>query len=205
LLQQILFYRELDVPLEQIQAIVHSPNFDKIKALQEHYQNLIDKQKQLELLIKNVAKTIASQEGRITMSDKEKFEGFKQKMMEENEVKYGEEIRKKYGDDVVNESNEKMKNMTQSDYEEVSRLTEEVIQELIQAFKQGDPAGEKAQKAVQLHKKWLMYYWHEYNKEAHVGLANMYVEDERFKAYYDKYQPGLAVFLRDAIKIYANK
>jgi len=32
----------------------------------------------------------------------------------------------------------------------------------------------------------------------------MYVEDERFKAYYDKIKPGIAEFLRDAILIYTG-
>ena len=33
------------------------------------------------------------------MSDSEKFAGFKQRMIEENEKKYGREIREKYGDE----------------------------------------------------------------------------------------------------------
>jgi hypothetical protein len=32
----------------------------------------------------------------------------------------------------------------------------------------------------------------------------MYVDDERFKAHYDKEQPGTAEFLRDAIGIYTS-
>jgi len=57
----------------------------------------IRKREQLDLLIANVEKTIAAAERRAEMTDKEKFEGFKQKMIEENERKYGEEIREKYG------------------------------------------------------------------------------------------------------------
>ena len=34
------------------------------------------------------------------------------------------------------------------------------------------------------------------------GLAEMYVADERFKAYYEAVAPGAAEFLRDAIKAY---
>jgi len=35
-------------------------------------------------------------------------------------------------------------------------------------------------------------------------IAQMYVDDERFKAYYDKERPGMAEFLRDAILIYTG-
>ncbi|WP_108670463.1 MerR family transcriptional regulator [Peribacillus acanthi] len=203
-LQQILFFRELGISLDKIKEIVTDPSFDGAKALKEHREKLLDKRKQLDLLIANVEKTIALTEGRITMSDKEKFEGFKQKMIDENEKKYGKEIRDKYGDEVVNKSNEKVKNMTQEQHNEVTRLANEVTETLAKAFKNGDPASEIAQKAADLHKKWLTFYWSEYSKEAHAGLAQMYVDDERFKAYYDKEQPGTAEFLRDAVHIYTG-
>jgi DNA-binding transcriptional MerR regulator len=76
--------------LEQIKEIMSSPFYDGTKALKEHHGQLLDKRKQLDTLIVNVEKTIALNEGRIiTMTDKEKFEGFKQKMVEDNEKKYG--------------------------------------------------------------------------------------------------------------------
>lgn len=203
-LQQILFYRELGVGLDSIKEIVTAPSFDGAKALREHREKLLEKREQLDLLITNVDKTIALTEGRITMSNKEKFEGFKKKMVEDNEKKYGKEIREKYGKESVEASNAKVMNMTEEEYQEVTALAEQLQTTLAEAFKTGDPAGELAQKAAYLHKQWLTYYWKEYSKEAHAGLAQMYVDDERFTAYYDKEQPGTAVFLRDAIHIYTG-
>jgi DNA-binding transcriptional MerR regulator len=203
-LQQILFYKELGLHLDKIKEIVNSPSFNAAKALSEHREQLLDKRVQLDRLIANVEKTINFNEGRIMMTDKEKFEGFKQKMVEDNENKYGKEIREKYGDDAVNKSNQKVLNMTQSEHDEVTKLSEDLHTALAEAFKTGDPAGELAQKAADLHKQWLIYYWSEYSKEAHAGLAQMYVDDERFTAYYDKEQPGTAEFLRDAIYIYTG-
>ncbi|MGX9706806.1 MerR family transcriptional regulator [Laceyella tengchongensis] len=202
-LQQILFYKELGVNLDTIKKIVTSPDYDGITALREHHERLLDKRKQLDVLIANVEKTIAAAEGRTIMSDKEKFEGFKQKLIEENEAKYGEEIRSKYGDDVVNRSNEILKNMTPEAFERANRLADEILATLTEAFANGDPASDLAQKTAELHKQWLLHYWADYNPEAHAGLAQMYVEDERFKAYYEK-QPGMAEFLRDAIHIYTG-
>ncbi|WP_045522394.1 MerR family transcriptional regulator [Neobacillus niacini] len=204
-LQQILFYRELGVGLDSIKDIVTAPTFDGAKALREHREKLLEKREQLDLLIANVDKTIAVTEGRISMSNKEKFEGFKKKMIEDNEKKYGKEIREKYGKDTVEASNAKVMNMTQEQYEEVTVLAEQIHTTLAEAFKTGDPAGELAQKAADLHKQWLSYYWNQYSKEAHAGLGQMYVDDERFTAYYDKEQPGTAEFLRDAIHIYTGQ
>ena len=203
-LQQILFYRELGVSLENIRDIVTAPGFDEAGALREHREKLLEKREQLDLLIANVEKTIALTEGSIKMTDKEKFEGFKQKLIDENEKKYGEEIREKYGKAAVERSNNKLKNMTQEEYAEVTKLEEELQKTLAEAFKTGDPAGVPAQKAAELHKQWLTFYWDSYSKDAHAGLAQMYVDDERFRAYYDKEQQGTAEFLRDAILIYTG-
>ena len=203
-LQQILFFRELGISLDRIKEILTAPSFDSAAALKEHREKLLEKKERLELLIANVDKTIAVTEGRMNMSNKEKFEGFKKKMIDENEKKYGKEIREKYGEETVNKSNAKLKNMTQEQYDEVTALAEKVTQTLAEAFKTRNPSGELAQKAADLHKQWLSYYWNEYSKEAHAGLAQMYVDDERFTAYYDKEQPGTAEFLRDAIHIYTG-
>lgn len=151
-LQQILFYRELGVSLDHIKKIVTSPTFDAAHALQEHREKLLKKRKQLDLLIANVEKTIALIEGRMTMSNQEKFAGFKQSMIDENEQKYGKEIRKKYGDATVEASNAKLMKMTEEDYEKVTGLERQVKETLAQAFATGDPAGELAQKAADLHK-----------------------------------------------------
>jgi len=204
-LQQILFYKELGVSLEEIKKIVNSPSFDRRKALIDHRERLLEKRVQLDLLIDNVNKTIALTGGTIKMTDKEKFQGFKEKMINDNEEKYGNEARKRYGIDAVEKSNEKLKNMTQEEYDEVTSLEDQAITTLSQAFKTGDPASELAQRAADLHKQWLTYYWSQYSSEAHACLAQMYVEDERFKAYYNEKQPGTAIFLRDAILIYTGR
>jgi hypothetical protein len=49
-----------------------------------------------------------------------------------------------------------------------------------------------------------MFFWTNYSKEAHVGLAQSYVDDERFKKYYDSIVEGCAEFLRDALVIYCK-
>lgn len=203
-MQQILFYKELGVDLESIKNMLLSPSFSNTNALKDHREKLLTKRKQLDILITNVDKTIASAEGRIMMNDKEKFEGFKQNLIDENEKKYGEEIRSKYGNDAVNKSNKNLKNMNKEQYEEFEKLGSNVIDTLKEAFATNDPSSELSQKAADLHRQWLTYSWSKYSKEAHAGLAQMYVDDERFTAFYDKHQPGLAIFLRDAVLVYTG-
>jgi len=180
------------------------PSFDGAKALREHHDKLLEKRHQLDLLIANVEQTLAHQEGRMTMSDAEKFEGFKQKLVDDNEKKYGQEIREKYGDSTVDQSNKKLKGLTEEQYATIQQLEEEMFETLVQAMEHGDPASVLAQKSADLHRQWLSFYWDSYSKEAHAGVAQMYVDDERFTKYYDKRSPGLAAFLRDAVHVYTG-
>jgi DNA-binding transcriptional MerR regulator len=203
-LQQILFYRELGLDLESIKQLVNDPAFDGVEALKKHRQQLLEKRRQLDLLINNVEKTISAAEGKSQMADKEKFEGFKQKLVEDNEKQYGEEVREKYGNDAVDRSNAKIMNMSEAQYEEFSRLGHTLMATLAEACETGDPASGIAQKTADLHKQWLSFTWSTYSKEAHAGLAQLYVDDERFAAYYNKVHPRAAEFLRDAILIYTG-
>lgn len=140
------------------------------------------------------------------MSDKEKFEGFKQKMIDDNEAKYGEEIREKYGDKTIDASNAKVKGMSQEKWNHAQELSELINTTLKEAFEIGDPAGEIAQKVCELHKEWLCIFWEDgmYSKEMHLALAEGYVADERFTAYYDQIAEGCTKFLRDAIEVYCS-
>lgn len=204
-LQQILFYRELQVNLDSIKEIMTSPTFDGTVALKEHREKLLEKRAKLDALIHNVDKSIKYTERKISMTDKEKFEGFKQKIVDDNENEYGKEIREKYGEDTVNASHAKVKGMSEEQFVKVQKLEEQLFINLKAAMETKNPAGEAAQKAADFHKQWLCFYWDRYSKEAHAGLAEMYVADERFTAYYDKVQSGATEFLRDAIVIYTNK
>ena len=81
ILQQILFYRELGVSLDEIKKLINAPDYDKEKSLLIHLDALLNKQEQIEVLINNVRKTIESLKGVTVMSDKEKFEGFEKKII----------------------------------------------------------------------------------------------------------------------------
>ncbi|HOB35776.1 MAG TPA: MerR family transcriptional regulator [Bacillota bacterium] len=201
LLQQILFFRALGFPLARIREIITAPDFDQVQALREHRDKLLEKRAQLDQLIANVEKSIASREGRVTMTDEEKFQGFMRQMVEENERKYGAEALQRYGREAVEKANQKVLSMTRAQYQEAANINSQLMETLKEAYKTGDAAGELAQKAADLHRQWLSYYWPQYDKEAHANLVQMYVDDERFTQYYDREQPGLAAFLRDAVHI----
>lgn len=201
-LQQILFFRELDVNLDTIVLIMNNPDFDQIKALKQHRKELIRKRSHLEQLIAMVEKTIAYKKGDIKMENEEKFEAFKDKLIAENEQKYGNEMREKYDDAIIDDSNKKFRSMSKKEYAEMEKLGEDILKLLPKAVETGDPGSSLAQEVAAKHKQWLKFTWPSYSKEAHAGLAEMYVEDERFKHYYDKVVDGGTKFLREAILIF---
>jgi DNA-binding transcriptional MerR regulator len=174
ILQQTLFYRELGIPLEKIRSIIWSKDYDRVAALRGHLSALEAEKKRIELLITNVKKTIATAKGEMSMSDKERFEGFKRKLIAENERQYGKEVREKFGDEAVDASNAQILGMTPEQYEELQKLSQQLNESLKTAFEQGDPSSQLAQKVCALHKQWLGYYWSHYSKEAHRGLSQTY-------------------------------
>lgn len=206
-LQQILFYRHLGVSLEEIKKITTASDYDKTQALTQHLVALQQKKQQIEQLICNVEKTIVAQKEGRDMQDKEKFVGFQQAMIAENEEKYGTEIRQAYGDAQVNATNEKIRGMQPQQWQQAQQLSTRINETLREAFAQGDPAGMLAQEACALHRQWLCLFWKEgtYSQMAHKSLADMYMADERFRAYYDDIAIGCAAFLRDAIYQYCNE
>lgn len=138
------------------------------------------------------------------MIDKEKFEGMKRRAIEENEAAYGRELREKYGEAVVEEHTARLAGMSEQEWEQTRRDEEGYKAVLRRAVASGDPAGEDAREAVRLHAAWLAHYWPagKVTAEAHVGMAVMYTQDERFTAYYEKVAPGCAVFFEKAVRAY---
>lgn len=199
-LQQILFYRALDLPLAEIRTLLGRPDFDRQAALQSHLSALEARRAQLDALILTVKQTL---KGADTMSDAEKFECFKRNVIKENEAHHGAEVRAKYGDAAMEQTNARVAGLTREQYCAMTALEEEIRAKLEAAVRAGaHPAGEVGLDVAMCHKTWLSYGWDgsQYSPEAHRGLAALYTEDDRFTSYYDRTVPGCAAFLRASIE-----
>ena len=206
-LQEILFYRELGFELEQIRQLMTAPAYSREASLRAHLAALREKQANIQALVQTVEKTIRAIEGEMTMSDEEKFEGFKKRLIHENDEKFGAEVTEKFGRAAVEESNRRLAGMTASQWAQQERLSEAIFKLLAEGMASGDPAGESAQAAADAHRQWLGLFWGEgaYSKESHLALAEGYVSDSRFTAFYDeRLGDGAARFLRDAIAVYTR-
>ena len=139
------------------------------------------------------------------MDDKEKFEGMKRELVEDNERTYGQEVRERWGDAAVDGANRKMLNLSKDQFARFQELGRRINEELEDAVRAGaDPTGPAGARLCALHKEWLDYTWSFYSPEAHKGLAEMYVADERFTSYYDEVVKGCTAWLRDAVIAHAR-
>lgn len=192
-LQQILFFKELGFPLKKIKEILDSPNFEQNEALNLHYKMLLDKRKRLNKMIKTVEKTIQHSKGEIQMSNKEKFEGF-----DFSHNPYEQEARNKWGDKTVDRANEMVKDMTNIDEKKFNDIYRNlaIIRHLA-------PDSKEAQNAIKIWYQFLNELGN-YSLPAFKKLGEMYVLDSRFTKNIDQFGEGLAVFMCDAMAVYAD-
>lgn len=198
-LQQIMFYREMDFPLDDIKKIVGRRNFDVLSALENHKESLGKQMERMRRLLVTVDNTIQHIKGEKLMSQKDLFEGF----TEEEQEKYALEAEQKYDPETVRESNRKWKSYSAQKKEAILAEGKQVYQDMIAAMPKGVASAE-VQSIVERWRKHMDYFWTP-NLNQLIGLAEMYNNDPRFKANFNKMHPGLAEFMLEAVKIYVGK
>lgn len=206
-LQQVLLYRDAGMALADIKALLDDESFDVRAALREHIERLAARLERTEAMMRSVQRTLDALEKGTEMNDEKRFEGMKHLAVEENERRYGKEVRAMYGDDAIDAANEKALAMDEAQWKSAEELSEAILEKLAEAVSSGDPCGPAARELCIMHETWLKMYWPEgmYTREAHAALAEGYVADERFRAYYDARIQGGTEFLRDALKAYCAR
>lgn len=199
-LQQILFYRELDFSLEQISDILDDPEFNTSVALKEHRVRLIQKQKRMTSLIQTVDKTLASIEGekKMTLKDKDLYEGFDQEKID----RWNKEVDEKYDPKVVAESRRNIGKMSKGQFKDVQKQGDRVTA-AIGALMDREVNDPEVQAQIKRHHTWIENFY-TCPAEMYKGLGQLYVENPEFTAYYDKFKPGLAAFMCEAMAYYAD-
>lgn len=127
------------------------------------------------------------------------------RVVQENERVYGAEARALYGDEVIDASNEKILAMAEEEWQDTLELEKAILAELQRLLPAQDPASEDARKLCAMHAVWLKRHWPEglYSKEAHLGLAQGYLADQRFVRYYDEAAgEGATQYLVDALTLF---
>lgn len=199
-LQQILFFRELEFPLEDIKRILSSPGFDIRAALGDQRNLLQLRKKRLGKLIATIDNTLKKLNKEMTMTDKDLYGGFTK---EEMDV-YAEEARQRWGHtEAFKQSQERTKHWTKEDYARLKEDADKWMKHLA-AHMHHAPESPIVQQLIDQHYNSLRTFY-EPSPELYRGLAEMYITDERFTAYFERYATGLAQFMHDAMMSYVDK
>lgn len=197
ILQQILFFRELEFPLNQIKQIINDSKFNSQKALINHRDLLIKKRERLDNIINLVNKKL---EGGTIVSFKE----FDTTEIEECKEKYAKEVKEKYGD--TNEYRQSQQKASKYAKEDWNKIQEEANYIMKQFFNNKEKPID-SDEIKELVKKWqdhITKYYYDCSNKILAGLGSMYVADERFKNNIDKNGKGTAEFMSKAIASYCK-
>lgn len=198
-LQQILFYRELDIPLGEIAEILHDPDFDRLKALEQHRTMLRSRAKRLKTLLTTIDKTISNIKNNSDMlTDKEMYEGFTSEQVESMR----QEVIDRWGEKELQEAEERIRKMGSQGWQDHKAKGEEISQMMAELMDLG-PGDPRVQQTVALHYRYIGQFY-EVSEERYRGLGKLYVEDERFTAYYEKFREGLAAFMQKAMDVFCD-
>ncbi|MHB8805984.1 MAG: MerR family transcriptional regulator [Anaerolineaceae bacterium] len=197
-LQQILFFRELDFPLEQIKTILEDPDFDVKAALNVQRDMLVDRQEQIAQLIRTIDKTIQQLQGEETMQDEDLYMGFS----EEKQKEYEKEVREKYGDKPLDTSIKRWNSLTKNQQKELIVNGNRFHHKIADAM----PLGIDNPEVMELMRQYWenMQFFYDVSLERFEQLGHMYNQDPAFQATYEAVKPGLAAFMEKAITYFVK-
>ncbi len=197
-LQQILFYKELDMSLQEIREVLDAPDFDLVEALKDHKKKLEKRAEQMQKLLVTLEKTINKLNQNKMMTDKELYEGFSPEEAKNNR----REAVERWGEEKIKKSEDKLRALGKEKFKAIKMEGENLVKNLA-GLMDREPGDTEVQAVVAAYHRHLNQF-HEIDKEMYRALGKMYVEDERFKANYEKVKSGLAEFLHQAIEIYCS-
>jgi DNA-binding transcriptional MerR regulator len=196
-LQEVLFFRELGFPLEQIKEIVGAPSYHRAEALRRHHALLERKAGHLRALLDAVDAALEAQKRGTTMTNEEMLEVFG----DFDPSQYEEEARQRWGDtDAYRESARRTAGYRKADWQQMGRDAQEINTACTALMAAGTPPDAPEARAVaEQHRAHISKWFYECTPEIHRGLGQGYVADPRFTKNIDKARPGLAAYMSAAI------
>lgn len=201
-LQQILFYRELGMPLVEIAAVLDDPAFDLLEALREHRAALARRLAHHRTLIQTIDRTIDSLEKDEKMEDNDYYAGIDS----ETRGRWEREAEAFWGKDAVAAAQGKAKALTKEQVAQIQQEMEAIRDAFQRLFREGAvPGSNEVQAVTDRHYRWISHSWTP-DAAAFKGLGRCYADNPEFRRTYgDKDLPGCPDFIAEAIAIYADR
>ncbi|WP_328385377.1 MerR family transcriptional regulator [Streptomyces sp. NBC_00400] len=196
-LQQILFYRELGFPLDEVGALLDDPHADPQEHLRRQHDLLTGRIGRLQEMAAAVEHAMEARRMNVRLTPEEKFEVFGDFDPDE----YAAEAEERWGGtDAYKESQRRAATYTKDDWKRLTAEFDALHRRMADLLAQDVPAdSEAAMNVAEEHRRFISGTYYDCPYEMHSGLGEMYVTDERFTATYEAIRPGLAVYMRDAM------
>jgi len=201
-LQQVVVYRRLELPLEEIATLLDGDE-DAVDHLRRQRATVMSRLDELRELVSAIDRALEREmnDQPATPEDlKELFgDGFEDEYQQEAQERWGET-------DAWKQSQSRTRRYTKADWAQVKAEMDAVNAAFVAALTSGEPAtGEAAMDAAEQHRLHIHERFYDLDHAFHRGLADMYVADPRFTKTYEDIAPGLAAYVRDAIHANADR
>ncbi|QTE00022.1 MerR family transcriptional regulator [Streptomyces cyanogenus] len=196
-LQQILFYRALGFPLDEVAALLDDPDADPRTHLRRQHRLLTARIETLQKMAAAVEHAMEARTMGINLSPEEKFEVFG----DFDPDQYADEVQERWGDtEAYRQSQRRTASYTKEDWKRINEEMDAIHRRMADLLAEGVPAdSEAAMDVAEEHRLWITGAYYDCGHEMHACLGEMYVADARFTATYEAIRTGLAGYLRDAI------
>lgn len=198
-LQEILGWRALGFSLGEIGELLDAPGHDRLSALRTQRELVDAELARLAALARTLDRTIATIEGD-EPQEETMFDGLKPD-------EYQDEARERWGrTDAYKQSARRAAAYGEAQWREIKAQTQEIEQLFAELKRSGQPAdSEPARAAAEQARLQIDRWFYSCSREMHRRLGEVYVADPRFAANYERLEPGLAAYIRDAIAANASR
>ncbi|MET7678938.1 MerR family transcriptional regulator [Streptomyces sp. NPDC005423] len=196
-LQRILFYRALGFPLDEVAALLDDPETDPRAQLRRRHELLTARIETLRQMAEAVEEAMEARRMGIDLTPEERFEVFGDK----DPGQYADEAEERWGGtEEYAESQRRAARYTKDDWKRLRAEVDEWTARYVALMAAGEPpAADAAMDLAEEHRLHIDRWFYACSYPMHRCLAETYVSDERFKAFYDAMRPGLAGHLKEAI------
>ncbi|WP_089156764.1 MerR family transcriptional regulator [Micromonospora sp. NBS 11-29] len=196
-LQLVRYYRELGFPLDEIAQILDDPDADPPAHLRRQHELLSGRIGKLQEMVTAIEHAMEARKLGIQLTPEERFEVFGDYDPDE----HAEEVERRWGEtEAYRQSQERTGRYSKEDWLRNKAQNEDWGRRFAALMDSGAPAeGPEAMALAEEHRQLINHWWYDCPYEMHTGLADMYVADPRFTAYYDTIRPGMAAYLNVAI------
>jgi DNA-binding transcriptional MerR regulator len=202
-LQQVLVYRELGFPLEEVATLLDDPDADPAAHLRRQHRLLRERLAHTRAMVAAVEKEMEARQMGISLTPEERFEVFGGDFSDE----YQAEAEERWGNtEAWTQSQRRTAAYSKADWLRIKAEADDVQQRFAAVMRSGAAADSAtAMDVAEEHRQHITRWFYDCPPEMHAGLGRMYVEDERFTATYERTAPGLAQYVSTAVQANADR